>query len=112
MLMNSKGSIAKELEAIKNSFNHPDICYFIKYNDLVQNPEEEINKIYNFFNIPYYPHYFENLQQININGISYDDTIVGNNMHKVWSGKIRKIYNPYIEKIPKRIREKYEHIKF
>jgi len=33
-------------------------------------------------------------------------------MHKVWSGKIRKIYNPYIEKIPKRIREKYEHIKF
>ena len=85
----------------------------MKYDDLVQNPEEEINKLYNFFNIPYYSgHYFENLQQININGISYDDTIVGNNMHKIWSGKIRKTYNPYIEKIPKRIREKYGHIKF
>ena len=112
MLMNNKGAIAKDLEAIKNSFNYPDICHFIKYDDLVQNPEEEINKIYNFFNIPYYPHYFENLQQININGISYDDTIVGNNMHKIWSGKIRKIYNPYIEKIPQRIKEKYGHIKF
>ena len=112
MLMNNKGAIAKDLEAIKNSFNYPDICHFIKYDDLVQNPEEEINKIYNFFNIDYYPHYFENLQQININGISYDDTIVGNNMHKIWSGKIRKIYNPYIEKIPQRIKEKYGHIKF
>ena len=112
MLMNNKGAIAKDLEAIKNSFNYSDICHFIKYDDLVQNPEEEINKIYNFFNIPYYPHYFENLQQININGISYDDTIVGNNMHKIWSGKIRKIYNPYIEKIPQRIKEKYGHIKF
>jgi len=31
-------------------------------------------------------------------------------MHKVWPGKIRKIYNPYIEKIPKEIKEKYGHI--
>jgi uncharacterized protein with HEPN domain len=78
---------------------------------LVQNPEEEINKVYKFLNIPYYTHYFENLQQININGILYDDTIVGNNMHKIKT-EIKKEYNPYIEKIPKRIREKYEHIKF
>ena len=113
MLMNNEGAIAKDLEAIKNSFNYPDICHFIKYDDLVQNPEEEINKLYNFFNIPYYSgHYFENLQQININGIGYDDRIVGKNMHRIWSGKIRKTYNPYIEKIPKRIREKYGHIKF
>ena len=113
MLMNNEGAIAKDLEAIKNAFNYPEICHFMKYDDLVQNPEEEINILYNFFNIPYYSgHYFENLQQININGISYDDTIVGNNMHKIWSGKIRKTYNPYIEKIPKRIREKYGHIKF
>ena len=111
MLMNSKGSIAKELEAIKNAFNYPDICHFIKYNDLVQNPQEEITKLYNFFNIPYYPHYFENLQQININGIPYDDTIVGNNMHKIKT-EIKKEYNPYIEKIPQRIKEKYGHIKF
>ena len=110
-LMLKGGSIGKELDAIKNSYNYPDICHYIKYNDLVQNPEEEINKVYKFLNIPYYTHYFENLQQININGILYDDTIVGNNMHKIKT-KIKKEYNPYIEKIPKRIREKYEHIKF
>jgi sulfotransferase len=111
MLMNTKGSIAKSLEAIKNAYNYPDICYFVKYDDLVQNPREEINKVYNFLNIPYYPHQFTNLQQININGIPYDDTIVGNNMHKI-KKEIKKEYNPYIEKIPQRIKDKYEHIRF
>ena len=111
MIMNKDGAVAKELEAIKNAYNYPEMCHFIKYDDLVQNPEEEINKVYTFLNIPYYPHQFTNLQQININGISYNDTIVGNNMHKIRT-EIKKEYNPYIEKIPKRIKEEYEHIKF
>ena len=112
MLMNINGAIAKDLEAIKNSYNYPEICHFIKYDDLVQNPEEEINKVYTFLNIPYYPHQFTNLQQIDINGMSYDDTILGNNMHTIRTSEIKKAYNPYIEKIPQKIREKYEHIKF
>ena len=83
----------------------------LKYDHLVQNPREEINKVYNFLDIPYYPHQFTNLQQININGMSYDDTIIGNNMHKIKT-EIKKEYNPYIEKIPQSIKEKYEHIRF
>jgi hypothetical protein len=52
-----------------------------------------------------------NLDQVNINGLSYDDTVVGKNMHKLFDGPVRKVYNPYIEKIPKSIRERYGHIK-
>jgi len=111
MLMNINGAIAKDLDAIKNSFNYPNICHFIKYDHLVQNPREEINKVYNFLDIPYYPHQFTNLQQININGMSYDYTILGNNMHKIKT-EIKKEYNTYIEKIPQSIKEKYEHIRF
>ena len=33
-------------------------------------------------------------------------------MHKLFDGTVRKVYNPYIEKIPERIKEKYGHIKF
>ena len=112
MIMNKKGAVAKDLEAIKNAFNYPDICHFVKFDDLMKNPTEELQKIYKFLEEPYYPHYFENLKDININGIEYDDTVVGKNMHKLHTGKIEKIYNPYIDKIPERIRKKYGHIRF
>ena len=112
MIMNKNGAIAKDLEAIKNAYNYPDICHFVKYDDLVANPEKEFRKIYKFIEEPYYPHYFDNLQTLNVNDIKYDDKIVGSNMHKLFNGPVRKVYNPYIEKIPERIRQKYEHIRF
>ena len=111
MLMNDDGAIVKSLKSIKNSYNYPDICYHVRYDDIVINPEQEFKKIYNFIGEPYFNHYFNNLDQIKINGLSYDDRVMGDNMHKLFDGPIRKVYNPYIEKIPKRIRERYEHIK-
>lgn len=47
MVMNKDGAVAKDLEAIKNAFNYPDICHFVKYDDLVARPEEEIKKYIN-----------------------------------------------------------------
>ena len=111
MLMNKEGAIAKDLEAIKNAFNYPEICHFVKYDDMVTNPEQEFKKIYQFMNLPYYKHKFEDLKQVEVNGMSYDDKIVGKNMHKIKT-VVRKEYNPYIEKIPERIRQKYGHIRF
>ena len=73
--------------------------------------EPEIKKIYQLIDEPYYPHKFENLQQLNINGIGYDDTELGKDMHTIRS-TIQKIPNPYKDRIPKVIREKYGHIKF
>ena len=112
MIMNNAGAVAKELNAIRDAFNYPNICHFVKYDDLVTNPEEEIKKIYKFLDEPYFNHRFIDLDQININGIGYNDSIVGKNMHTIKTGEIVKEYNPYIEKIPKRIREKYGHIRF
>ena len=111
MLMNDEGAIVESLKAIKNSYNYPDICYHVRYDDVVINPEQEFKKIYDFIGEPYFNHRFNNLDQIKINGLSYDDRVVGDNMHKLFDGPVRKVYNPYIEKIPKRIKERYEHIK-
>ena len=112
MIMNKDGAVAKDLEAIKNAFTYKDTCHFVKYDDMVTNPEQEFRKIYQFLDEPYFNHRFFDLYQININGLPYDDKVVGGNMHKVWSGKVEKRYNPYIEKIPERIRKNYGHIKF
>ena len=111
MVMNADGAVAKDLEAIKNSFNFPDICHFVKYDDLVAEPEKEMRKIYEFMNLPYYDHKFDDLKQIEVNGIAYDDKIVGKNMHKIRT-VVRKEFNPYIDQIPERIRAKYGHIRF
>ena len=108
MLMNKDGAIVKDLKAIKNSYNYSNICHYVRYDDIITNPEKEFKKIYKFLDEPYYPHYFENLKQININDIEYDDTVVGKNMHTIRT-TVRKKTNNYI--VPKSIREKYGHIK-
>jgi len=112
MIMNNKGAVAKDLEAIKNAFNYPDICHFVKYDNLVTEPEQEFRKIYQFIDEPYFNHRFNNLDQVIVNGLSYNDKIVGSNMHKLFDGPVRKVYNPYIERIPESIRKLYGHIKF
>ena len=112
MIMNKDGAVAKDLEAIKNSYNYKDMCHYVKYDDMVDNPEQEFRKIYQFIGEPYFNHRFDNLDQVNLNGLSYDDKVVGSNMHKLFDGPVRKVYNPYIEKIPERIKQKYGHIRF
>ena len=112
MIMNKDGAVAKDLEAIKNSYNYKDICHYVKYDDMVTNSEQEFRKIYEFIGEPYFNHRFDNVDQVNVNGLSYDDKVVGSNMHKLFDGPVRKVYNPYIEKIPERIRQKYGHIRF
>jgi len=112
MIMNKDGAVAKDLEAIKNSYNYQDMCHYVKYDDMVTNPEQEFRKIYEFMDEPYFNHRFNNLDQVNVNGLSYDDKVVGSNMHKLFDGPVRKVYNPYIERIPESIRKAYEHIKF
>jgi len=111
MIMNKNGAVAKDLEAIKNAFNYPDICHFVKYDNLVAQPEQEFRKIYQFMGLPYFNHKFEDLQQVEVNGMKYDDTILGKNMHTI-RNVVRKVPNPYIDKIPESIKQKYGHIRF
>ena len=37
---------------------------FLKYENLIQNPLQEINRIYQYLGIPYYNHNFNNIQQL------------------------------------------------
>ena len=111
MLMNKEGAIAKELIAIQNALQpkHRHMCHFLKYDELVTDTENQINKIYDFLEIPKFKHNFQNLTQFRVNGISYDDTIVGNKMHTIKT-QIKKEDNPYKAMIPESIIKKYGHI--
>ena len=110
-LMDKNGSIAKELIAIQNSFNYKELCHFIKYDDLVKNPQQTISNLYQFLDEPLYPHQFSNLKQFQLNGIGYDDKELGNNLHMIRT-EVRKEDNPYKSMIPKSIVDAYGHITF
>ena len=107
-LMKEDGAIVKEIKSIQNSYNHPNMCHFIRYNDMVANPEKVFKELYKFLDEPYYPHQFQNLKQININDIEYNDTVLGKNMHTI-KPTVKKQINNYI--VPERIKQKYGHIK-
>jgi len=87
------------------------MCHYIKYDDLVANPEQVISEVYQFLDIPYYKHDFKSLKQFEVNGMTYDDNIVGNKMHTIRT-EIKREENPYKQMIPQRILDKYGHIKF
>ena len=91
---------------------HPELAVFIKYDDLVINPEKELRKVYTFLNLPYYQHQFTNLNQIIVNGLQYNDSIVGKNMHTIRTEKVMKVENEYKNKIPERFVKEYGHITF
>ena len=119
VLMQDNGVIAKELKAIQNAFRfknlkhfkYENICHFIKYDDLVKNPQQTINNLYQFLDEPLYPHQFSNLKQFQLNGIGYDDKELGNNLHMIRT-EVRKEDNPYKSMIPKSIVDAYGHITF
>jgi hypothetical protein len=112
LLMRKKGAIAKGLMSIKYLLQHPEMAVFIRYEDLVKNPEQEIRKVYNFLKLPYYPHRFTDLDQITVNGLQYNDRIVGKNMHTIRTEKIMKVENYYKSMIPERFVKEYGHIRF
>jgi len=111
MLMNKEGAIAKDLIAIQNALKPENRhhCHVLKYDELVTDTTNQVNKIYDFLQIPKFNHNHTSLKQFEVNGIKYDDNIVGNNMHTIKT-EIKKEHNPYKSMIPESIVRAYGHI--
>lgn len=68
----------------------------IDYEEIINDPKETINKIYNFLDIDKFQHYYTNIDQFNINGLYYQDEVMPyfNGMHEIRLDKIsKKEYN-------------------
>ena len=119
MLMDKDGVIVKELIGIKHLLDHQpkEMYHIVEYNDLCDNPEQVIKDIYKFLNIPLWGHRFVNLDQFEVNGMKYDDNIVGQNLHTIETNSINSNnYNEFKENVndilPKSIIEKYNNLNF
>jgi sulfotransferase len=52
---------------------YDDKILFVKYEDLCLHPEMEMKRVYNYLELPYFEHDFDNIEQT----IKEDDTIYG-----------------------------------
>ena len=62
----------------------------IDYDDMIRDPKNEVDRIYQFLDIPSYNHNFSEIGQFNINGVKYDDSYVGRDLHTIRSSGISK----------------------
>ena len=61
-----------------NYFHH-----IIWYDDFVSDPQTEVDNFYDAFDIEKYHHNLNKVDQLKINGVKYNDTTYGNNMHTI-----------------------------
>jgi hypothetical protein len=113
MLMNKKGQIVKELLCMQNLLKpeNKHMVHFVDYHELVGKPHQTIKGIYKFLGIPSFKHRFIDLDQVVVNGISYNDTILGEGVHTIKTKKLIKSKTD-VSILPKEIIKQYGKIKF
>jgi sulfotransferase len=79
---NPEGSLGKTYTYIKDAvtMGYLDRMLFIDYNKFCNAPKNELNRVYDFFELPSFEHDFENIEQNEV----YDDSIRKlPNLHKI-----------------------------
>lgn len=113
-LMAKDAMIARALDSIKY-FMMPENqhrCVMVKYDDLVKNPIKEIKRIHKFIGIPDYKYNIKTLDQFSVNNVNYDDRALEYELHTIRTDGVYRVDNDYKKMIPKRLMDKYGHIKF
>ena len=112
-LMKNDGQIMKEMRCMHNLLKpeNKHHVHFVDYKEIVEKPAATMKEIYKFFNIPFFKHRFINLEQVKINGLGYDDTIMGKDMHTIKTKKLIKS-ETNVNILPPEIIKQYGKIKF
>lgn len=105
--------ISMNLYPYLNLKKQNDIKYIvINYDDLVYDTENQIKKIYSFLEMPYFKHFYTNLNQLNIDNISYRDYLYKGdvNFHTIRTDKIKKNNYNFEDILPSSIIKKYSDL--
>ena len=64
-------------------------CFFIEYKDLVNHTSKVLSSLYDFLEIKPFQHHYNKLDNFNINGLEYNDDMLGNNLHTVRKDEVK-----------------------
>jgi sulfotransferase len=110
-LMSPEGIVDQSLYAFGEGFNKncEKYMHMVEYNDLVNRPERTFRKIYEFLELPYYAHDFNN---VNHKYRERDDDVYGlSDMHEVRK-RIQRVSKRPEEVLSDYILNKYSNIEF
>jgi hypothetical protein len=112
-LMREDGQIMKIMRCMQNLLKpeNKHHVHFVDYKEIVEKPIATLKRIYKFLGIPPFKHRFINLEQVKVNGLGYDDTIMGKDMHTIKTKKLIKS-KTNINILPPEIIKHYGKIKF
>ena len=109
-LMSSQGIIGQSYNALLECFRKGNNQYLllIDYDDLVRNPQHELNRIYEFIGLSSYCHSFEN---VSTKQDENDNVYKLENMHSV-RDTVEKIHRDNTKYLSENIMDKYNHMEF
>jgi len=112
-LMREDGQIMKIMRCMQNLLKpeNKHHVHFVDYKEIVEKPIATLKRIYKFLGIPSFKHRFTNLKQVKVNGLGYDDTLMGKGMHTIKTKKLIKSTTD-VNILPPEIIKKYGKIKF
>ena len=108
-LMNSDGVVFQSISGLMTAISEYKECiHLIEYDDLINEPEKIMLGIYNFFEIDYFEHDFNNV----VNQYSENDSLYGlNDMHKI-RNKLERKSRKYDEVLTEEVISKYKNFEF
>lgn len=110
-LMRYNNDISMCINNMKHALDplHRKMFHFVEYEDITNNPKREVEKIYDFLEIPRHIHVYENITDIT--GISETSLTGIKNLHKIRPNIERKSRNPQSVLLPETIR-RYSGMEF
>jgi sulfotransferase len=110
-LMRHNNDITICINNMKHALNpaYRKMFHFVEYEDITSNPKREVEKIYDFLEIPRYNHVYENI--IDITGIPEESLTGIKNLHTIRPNIEKKSRNPQNVLLPETIR-RYSGMEF
>jgi sulfotransferase len=108
--MNENQIFGNNLESIKNIINNKHNHIIVKYDDLIKQPETELEKIYKFVDLPYFKHDLKNFNQFKVNNVSYNDYFLDAFYHTIRTDKIEKQKYKIEDILPNSMIKKYSNL--
>lgn len=112
-VMDPSGQVEKNLFSLLNLLKEENRKYLhiVEYNDLVDDTDNTIKKIYDFLEIEHYPHKYNYINTFSANGIEYNDSVYGAGLHKL-KKKIKPKNYKVEDILPAYLIERYSNREF